>query len=437
MGSRKDKTNHVLKDGEFYREKENRYMFRYQDGTGKRHYVYAKTLLSLREKEKEIRRDVDDGICSNAKSITLKDEYQLWISIKEGLKDTTAVNYSYMAEKFILPIIGDRLIVDIRKSDIRAYYNGLVRVEEGTQTMSIATLEVVNNVLHQVFQVAYDDDIIRKNPVDGVLTDVKKANNFKTPKREALTISEQEAFVAFINGNARYKQWAPMFATFLGTGCRVSELIGLRWCDLDFEKDIISINHNLVYYKRTDGTCGFSVTTTKTEAGNRDIPMLSDVKRALLDERSRQQMLGIKCKTVVDGYSDFVFVNRYNNAHHPNGINRAIKRIIEVYNAEETIRAEKLNVEPLLLPPFSCHSLRHTFCTRLCENEPNIKVIQDIMGHADAQTTLDIYAEVQNELRLETAKKLDGKFSIYGSDTKSDTILLMNTNSYGDLCEIS
>ena len=82
------------------------------------------------------------------------------------------------------------------------------------------------------------------------------------------------------------------------------------------------------------------------------------------------------------------------NLHNPQAVNRTIKRIRENYNAEEILKAKKEKREPIIIPHFSCHHLRHTFCTRFCENETNIKVIQAVMGHANIETTMDIYAEV-------------------------------------------
>ena len=68
-----------------------------------------------------------------------------------------------------------------------------------------------------------------------------------------------------------------------------------------------------------------------------------------------------------------------------------------MHNTREQLQAAKENREPLIIPRFSCHITRHTFCTRLCENGTNIKLIQQIMGHSDIRTTMDIYAEVSKD----------------------------------------
>ena len=81
-------------------------------------------------------------------------------------------------------------------------------------------------------------------------------------------------------------------------------------------------------------------------------------------------------------------------------MSRATKRIIADYNAGEEAEAKKQHREAVLLPDFSAHHLRHTFCTRLCEKETNLKVIQSVMGHKDIQTTMDIYAEATEEKKV-------------------------------------
>ena len=118
------------------------------------------------------------------------------------------------------------------------------------------------------------------------------------------------------------------------------------------------------------------------------------------------------CTCEIDGYSGFIFSNRCGYVHNPQTLNRAIKRIVKEYNARETQQAKEEKREPILLPDFSMHVLRHTFCTRFCENETNVKVIQEIMGHADISTTMDIYAEATEEKKKEVFANLDNKIKI-------------------------
>ncbi|MBQ9460280.1 MAG: site-specific integrase, partial [Oscillospiraceae bacterium] len=196
-----------------------------------------------------------------------------------------------------------------------------------------------------------------------------------------------------------------------GTGGRIGEIIGLRWQDCDFKSGKISINHNLIYRKREDGACSFQVTTPKTKAGTRDIPMLSEVRNALEEERRYQMRRGFN-ETEVDGYSGFIFRNRYGDCLSPHCVNRAIERISRDYNKAEEELAKAERREAVLLPHFSAHHLRHTFCTRLCEVETNLKVIQEIMGHKSITTTMDIYNEATADEKARCFASLEGKLKI-------------------------
>lgn len=135
--------------------------------------------------------------------------------------------------------------------------------------------------------------------------------------------------------------------------------------------------------------------------------MLDFVKEAFLMEKERQELLDIHCEAVVDGYTDFIFLNRFGQPQHQATLNKAIRRIIRDCNDEQLLKDENAKV---LLPHFSCHSLRHTFTTRMCEAGVNVKVIQDTLGHKDISTTLNIYTDVTKELRRSEFEGLDSYF---------------------------
>lgn len=213
----------------------------------------------------------------------------------------------------------------------------------------------------------------------------------------ALTIPEQNLFIDFLSKSPIYQHWFPIFSLMLGTGLRVGEATGLRWEDIDFENNTISVNHTLVYFNHSKGGCYFGINSPKTRAGERTVPMIESVRDALMQEKENQRLSGITCDVRVDGYTDFVFVNRFGNVQHQGTLNKALRRIIRDCN-EEVLEKAKDNKQVVLFPKFSCHTLRHTFTTRLCESGINIKVIQSVLGHSDIRTTLDIYADVTKDL---------------------------------------
>ena len=102
-------------------------------------------------------------------------------------------------------------------------------------------------------------------------------------------------------------------------------------------------------------------------------------------------------------------INRFGQAQHQATLNKTIRRIIRDCNDEQFLHSDEPDV---LLSHFSCHSLRHTFTTRMCEAGVNIKVIQDALGHSDISTTLNIYADVTKEMKAEEFKGLDSYFKV-------------------------
>ena len=192
---------------------------------------------------------------------------------------------------------------------------------------------------------------------------------------------------------------------------RIGECLGLRWDDLDFDKRTISVNHNLTDRPYEDRSCAKHIQTPKTKAGERTIPMLDEVFDSFLEEYEIQKVMGYKSETI-DGYTNFVFLTSGGSVITASSVNRVLHHITDDYNAEETKKAKEESRNPLLLPSFSAHNLRHTFCTRLCENETNLKVIQSVMGHSDITTTMDIYAEATDEKKQEIIANLRGKIII-------------------------
>jgi len=360
--------------------------------------------------EKDIAKDLIDSIKTfDVRKVTLNSRFDAYINDKRELKSSTRTNYKYMYKKYVSESLGKRKIADITYSDIKKFYNDLILVR-GFKPNS---MEIIHTILHPIFTTAVKDGLIRINPTDGAMSEIKRTHNWTKKKRHALTIPEQRAFVGFIKNNDVYYHWFPVFTVLLGTGMRAGEFTGLRWEDCDFKNNVISVNHNLVY--RPDehtGKVTFYITTPKTEAGIREIPMISDVRNALVSEYMRQKKDGF-CEYAIGEYTGFVFSNRDGKPLTAHNLNRAIERIRRDYNIIEADNAVKEKREPVYLPHFSVHNLRHTFCVRFCENESNIKVIQEIMGHADASTTMDIYNEATKEFKQERMSALEGKIIVY------------------------
>ena len=408
--TRKDLRGRSLRKGEVQRASDKRYMYTYTDPLGRRKFIYANDLTQLREKEEKLLKDQLDGLdIYVAGKATLNETFDRYISTKYNLRESTRSSYLYTYDHYVRETFGLKRIAEIKYSDVLQFYYHLLN----QQGISLGTLDSVHCLLHPTFQLAVRDEIIRKNPTDGVMKEISRESGKNRGVRHALTIEQQRCFMEYIANHPIYYHWWPMFTVLLGTGCRIGEALGLRWQDLDFENRVISINHSLVYYPANGSNkCVLRVSLPKTDAGIRTIPMLDIVKDAFEMLYEEQKENGFN-ETEIDGMTGFIFCNRFGSVPNPQTVNHTIKRIANNYNADEVVRAKKEHRDPITLPNFSCHHLRHTFCTRLCENETNLKVIQSIMGHKNIETTLDIYAEATEKKKQESFENLAAKLDIF------------------------
>lgn len=407
MASRKDSKGRVLKKGECIRKSDGRYIYTYTDPLGRRKFIYATDIVELRRKEQELMRDQLDGLDMYVRgTATINTTFDRYISTKNNLRDSTMNGYIYTYNHFVRDTFGKKRIAEVRYSDVLHYYLYLLEEEE----IAVGTLDSVHCVLHPTFQMAVRDDIIRKNPSDGVIAEITKKTGKHRGIRRALTVQQQKTFMDYVANHPVYNHWWPLFTVLLGTGTRIGECLGLRWEDIDFDNKMLEINHTIAYYP-TDGTksARMRIHLPKTDAGIRTIPILPEVMDALMMAKEEQEEEGIE-QPILDGMTGFVFLNRYGDVMNPQSVNNGIKRIIASYNANEELEAARERREPFFLDKFTCHVLRHTFATRLCMACTNVKIIQSIMGHKEVSTTFEIYAEATDDAKKNAFEMLSEEF---------------------------
>lgn len=273
MAARKDSKGRALRKGEFQRKSDGKYVYGYVDPNGVRRYIYSKDLKTLREREEKLVKDQLDGLdVYVAGSADLNFVFDRYISTKSELRSTTYSNYTYMYYHFVRDGFGKKKIGEIKYSDVLQFYYDLIQ----NKGLQINTLDTIHTILHPTFQLAVRDEIIRVNPSDGVMSEIRKKTGNKKGIRHALTLEQQRAFMNYIAESPVFVGWLPFFTVLLGTGCRIGEVVGLRWEDIDLDKRLININHAMSYYPRREDTykCEFRVSLPKTEAGIRVLPMM-------------------------------------------------------------------------------------------------------------------------------------------------------------------
>lgn len=365
---RKDRKGRVLKDGESQR-KNGTYDYRYTDIHGKRRCVYAKTLNELRKKEEDIRRDIADGIDYASGEMTVSELIDRYINLKRGLKQNSMRAYGSAVNRIKAGDLGQRQIKSIKLSDAKGWFVSLH--DSGIKQN---TIQVVHSVIRPAFEMAVNDDMIRKNPFKFSLSDVVPNDAYV---RNALTKAQQEKYLRFIQeyGNGNYYD---DIVILLGTGLRVSELYGLTRSDVDFEQRCLHIRRQLC---RTADKPYF-ITAPKTKSGIRCIPMTDSVYLSL--KRVVRDRATPKVEMLVDGCSGFLFLDK---AGLP-------KVAMHLENYMRGIQKKYAKLYGDTLPKVTPHVLRHTFCTNMQQAGMDVKSLQHAMGHSHASVTLDVYSHV-------------------------------------------
>lgn len=367
-GKRKDRNGRVLKTGENQR-KNGTYDYRYTDSHGKVRCIYAKTLEDLRKKEAAIQRDLADGIDYAAGEISVADLVDRYMSLKRDIGHNTKRAYGTVINRIKESEFGQMKVRNVKLSDAKRFYIDLHDTGSKRNTISI-----YHSVLRPTFEMAVDDDMIRKNPFKFKVADIIPDD---AVKRTALTKQQQENYLRFIQENGQDNYYDDIII-LMGTGLRVSELYGLTKKDVDFKKRLIFIDHQLC---RTAEKPYF-VKSPKTSSGVRCIPMSDVVYMALKRVVANRQPPTVEL--LVDGYSGFLFLDK---AGMP-------KVAMHLENYMRGMQKKMERIYGKSFPRVTPHVLRHTFCTNMQRAGIDVKSLQYLMGHSNVSVTLDVYTHV-------------------------------------------
>ena len=370
-----------LKAGESIRG-DGRFQFRYTDSIGKRRTIYARKLSDLREKEKATK----EGRVVSFSRLTVMDYVQRYT---EGLRGLSAMSQRALLTKtnrIKRADLSRMRIGDVRFSDARRYASDLI--SEGLGRSSISGIV---SILRRSFALAVEDYLIAVNPFSFSLRELGMP---KAGKRNALSNKETADLLEFLANDTIGKRHYDMFLILLNSGLRVSELCGLRIADLDFEKGLIRVDHQV----QEDNHGRAFVQGCKTEAGRRVVPISKQTEASL-----RRVIEGRKAETEpilkdAEGreYSGFLFLDTKGGVRTGRGIDQIFRSIEGRYN----------KTHPQKISYLRPHVLRHTFCTNMLEMGMPIKSLQFVAGHSTVRTTLDIYGHMRGETAIKDFREL-------------------------------
>ena len=346
---RRDSKNRILHSGESQR-KDGRYAYKYTDISGKTKFAYSWKLvptdrtpvgkhdsISLREKEKEIQKDLADGIDTAGRKMTVCELYAKQTRHRANVRHSTTKGRERLMKLLERDALGSCPVEKVKLSDAKEW---ALRMKE--RGLSYKTISNDKRSLKATFYLAVQDDYIRKNPFDFQLSTMIEDN---TEQKAPLTPEQEESLLSFMQGDSVYRKYYDEVIILLGTGLRVSELCGLTEADLDLENRVINVDHQLL----RDTETGYYIEKPKTQSGIRQIPMSEKVQEALMRVLKNRKEAKL---TVIDGYSDFLFLNRNSCPKTAANYDSMFRGLAKKYN--------KCHQEPLpkVMTP---HTLRHPY----------------------------------------------------------------------------
>ena len=470
---RRDNKGRLLKSGESQRS-DGRYAYKYIDTFGEPQFVYSWKLvptdkvpagkrpcLSLREKIKQIQKDLDDGIDTIGKKMTVCQLYEKYTRQRGNVRKGTQKSRQQLMKLLSEDKLGAASIDSVKLSDAKEW--ALRMQEKGVAYNTICNSK---RSLKAIFYMAVQDDCLRKNPFD-----FQMVINDDTVPKVPLTPTQENELLDFMQNDPVYAKYYDEVVILLETGLRISELCGLTPADFymavqddclrknpfDFqinevinddtvpkvpltptqENELLDFMQNdPVYAKyydevvilletglRISELCGLTpadlnfekrfvnvdhqllrstedgyyIEAPKTESGFRQVPMSAAAYEAF--ERVLKKRRDGRC-IEVDGYKDFLFLNRDGLPKTAVNYDAMFKCLAKKYN--------KCHKEPLpdVMTP---HTMRHTFCTRMANAGMNPKALQYIMGHANIVMTLNYYAHATFHSAQEEMERLQAK----------------------------
>lgn len=360
---RKDNRGRILRTGESQR-KDGLYQYRYADILGTRHYIYDVDLNKLREKEKEIKKKLDQGLDYVSGKMTVYELFERYVATKRVARENSKKTYAYFSRLLQKDIFGKMEIAKVKTLDTKKW---LIKLNDAG--LGYSTLKTLKAVVGGAFKMALEDDMILKNPWNFSLASVISND---AEKKEILSLEQQRDLLDFIENDIFGCKYYDAVVVLLGTGIRIGEFSGLTVDDVDFERGLIRIDHQLQYYSKT----GYKIEKVKSESGNRMIPMSPAVYESL------QHALANK-GYADDEFKDYIFLNRNGRPISERILAAALRTIRKRYNDIH---------EDAPLPNITPHSFRHMFCSNMVNANMNIKALQYIMGHSNISITLDVYS---------------------------------------------
>ena len=371
--------------------KDGKYTARFTEKGGTRREKHFQTLAEARNWLASMRGGEEPVVRKATNDMTVDAWFDFWLNdLMVDLAPNTRRNYRERYVHNIQPVIGSMYLSDLKPMHCKMVLNRMDARYAGS------TIRQVYICMGTMLRAAVMNDIIPKHPMDGVRYSkpVRAVDDIKF-----LTVEEQEAFLETAKKSHNYRQ----YALLLETGLRTSELVGLTWDSIDWEKRTLTINKTLEYrYQEGVWRAG----PPKTITSYRTIPLTNrayEILRSCYDERNVRKesetlsnvLEYIDRRTGRMGrlrMKDLVFINYRKGEPIKNSS----------YDTHLYKLCERANIRKI-----SMHALRHTYATRAIERGVQPKVLQKLLGHASIKTTMDRYVHVTDHALVSAVRRFE------------------------------
>ena len=363
---------------------EGRFTFGHDPGTGKQiqKSVYGKTQAEVRKKLQQATVDVDEGVYIEPIKMTFGNWCDIWLKeYTVGVKQSTESVYAQLIRARIKPALGSVKLSELNALQIQTFYNVLQRGTAEERPLSPKTIKNVHCVVHKALEQARILSYVRSNPASGCI--LPRAEK---PEIKPLDDIELSTFLKAIKGS----QFEVLFTVDLFTGMRQSELIGLTWDCINFERGTIFVNKQLVRERKKNSSFFFSsLKNDKT----RSITPASSVMQILKKHKITQAKMKLAAGNDWNdgGFKDLVFTNELGGHLTHNTVARNFKRILNKAGIDDR----------------RFHDLRHSYAVAALRCGDDIKTVQENLGHHTAAFTLDQYGHVTEAMKRESSQRME------------------------------
>ena len=359
---------------------EARYTYKDELGQTKRSSVYALTQKECRQKLTAILTDIDRNAYVKPQRYTFAQWLDTWLDTYcRGLKPMTLASYKSKIECRIKPAIGGSYLSALSNVQLQKFYNSL---SEGDAPLSAKTIQCYHGIIHKALEQAVAAHVIPANPSEHI-----KLPKIHKPDLQPLMDEDVRRFMEAIRGD-RFER---LFILALFSGLRQSELIGLRWEDVDLENGVLTVRRQI---QKAHDRAGY-ISLDETKSGKtRQAAVAPSITQVLAEQQAQQNEWRAAAGLLWNNESNLVFTDELGEHLKHRTIQNHFKAIVAGMGC----------------PNVRFHDLRHSYAVIALQSGDSVKSVQEQLGHYSAAFTLTTYAAVSDTMRRETQNIMEAAF---------------------------